>query len=151
MEDQIREMKLKAEKKKLKDEMDSLVTECDSKVIQLINEKNNIEVELMVARMKLVTYYQELLVLIDMEEKDNSLIEQLLELRKEKQNLEEQTIQIINQLLVIKENESKLDKTLLDLMKQFKELIHPDDDIARNKIHEHYRKQFRQKKAKLIK
>lgn len=36
-------------------------------------------------------------------------------------------------------------------MKQFKELIHPDDDIARNKIHEHYRKQFRQKKAKLIK
>jgi len=57
MEDQIREMKLKAEKKKLKDEMDSLVTECDSKVIQLINEKNNIEVELMVARMKLVTYY----------------------------------------------------------------------------------------------
>lgn len=86
-----------------------------------------------------------------MEEKDNNLIEQLLELRKEKQNLEEQTIQIINQLLVIKENENKLDKTLLDLMKQFKELIHPDDDIARNKIHEHYRKQFRQKKAKLIK
>jgi len=41
----------------------------------LINEKNNIEVELMVARMKLVTYYQELLVLVDMEEKDNNLIE----------------------------------------------------------------------------
>ena len=50
-------MKLKAEKKKLKQEMDSLITECDSKVIQLINEKNNIEVELMIAKMKLVTYY----------------------------------------------------------------------------------------------
>ncbi len=36
-------------------------------------------------------------------------------------------------------------------MKQFKELIHPDDDIARNKIHEHYRKQFKMKKAKQIK
>jgi len=33
MGDQIKEMKLKAEKKKLKDEMDSLITECDSKVI----------------------------------------------------------------------------------------------------------------------
>ena len=45
----------------------------------------------------------------------------------------------------------RIEKTLSDLMKQFKELIHPDDEVARNKIHEHYRKLFKQKKAKQIK
>jgi hypothetical protein len=38
----------------------------------------------MVAKMKLVTFYQELLILEDMEEKDNSLLEELIKLRKEK-------------------------------------------------------------------
>lgn len=128
--------------------MDKQINDFDIEVVKLSNEKNIIEGDLMVAKMKLVTFYQELLILEDMEEKDNTLIEDLIKLRKEKQSLEEQTIQVINNLLGIKENEVRIEKTLADLMKQFKELVHQDDDAARNKIHEHYRKQFKQKKAK---
>lgn len=57
MNDKIEEMRLKSRKKKLKDEMDKQINDFDIEVVKLSNEKNIIEGDLMVAKMKLVTFY----------------------------------------------------------------------------------------------
>ena len=57
MTEKIREMKLQAEKKKLKEEMDKLINDFDIEVVKLSNEKNIIEGDLMIAKMKLTTFY----------------------------------------------------------------------------------------------
>ena len=57
MTEKIRDMKLQAEKRKLKEEMDKLINDFDIEVVKLSNEKNIIEGDLMVAKMKLTTFY----------------------------------------------------------------------------------------------
>jgi len=36
-------------------------------------------------------------------------------------------------------------------MKEWKELVHPDDDLKREKIHQYYYKKFKREKAKKLK
>jgi len=57
MNDRIEEMKLKSKKKKLIEKMEKKINDFDIGVVKLSNEKNIIEGDLMVAKMKLVTFY----------------------------------------------------------------------------------------------
>lgn len=55
-----------------------------------------------VASMKLVTLYQEMLIMVEMEEKDQQLIKKLGDLMKEKQTMEDQQNEITVSLQQIK-------------------------------------------------
>lgn len=43
------------------------------------------------------------------------------------------------------------EKELSEQMKAFKELVYPDDDSKREKIHQYYLKKFKKDKAKKLK
>jgi len=104
-----------------------------------------------VASMKLVTLFQELLIMIEMEDKDRQLIQKLSDLMKEKQTMEDQQNEITVSLQQIKENEVRIDRFLLENMKYLKELVFQDDDQKRMKILDHYRQKFKKNKAKTLK
>ena len=70
----IKEMILNAEKQRMNDEINEEIEIFDKDIIACQNEKNILESDLTIAQMTLVTYYQELLVLVDMEDYDNKLI-----------------------------------------------------------------------------
>ncbi len=61
-----------------------------------------------------VTFYQELLVLVDMEDQDNLLISNLLNCKKEKQDLKEQSDKVVAELNALQakqqDNEKKLNE-----------------------------------------
>jgi len=59
-----------------------------------------------VASMKLVTLFQELLIMIEMEDKDRQLIQKLSDLMKEKQTMEDQQNEITVSLQQIKVSHS---------------------------------------------
>ncbi len=77
-------MILQAEKKRMLEEIEEEITAFDKDLLKCKNEKNVLESDMTIARMKLVTFYQELLILEDMEEYDNKLIKELLDFKKEK-------------------------------------------------------------------
>lgn len=85
----IQEMILQAEKKRMQEEIEQEITQFDKDVIKCQNEKQVLESDMKIAKMKLVTFYQELIILEDMEEYDNKLIKELLDCKKEKMNLDE--------------------------------------------------------------
>jgi len=116
-----------------------------------LKEKRSLEREMKVASMKLVTLFQELLIMIEMEDKDRQLIQKLSDLMKEKQTMEDQQNEITVSLQQIKENEVRIDRFLLENMKYLKELVFQDDDQKRMKILDHYRQKFKKNKAKTLK
>jgi hypothetical protein len=67
-----------------------------------LKEKRSLEREMKVASMKLVTLFQELLIMIEMEDKDRQLIQKLSDLMKEKQTMEDQQNEITVSLQQIK-------------------------------------------------
>lgn len=141
------EMILNAEKKRLKEEMQEDIELFDRDLMNCQLDRNMIESEMKIAEMKLITYYQELLILNDMESRDKELIEELFKYRKEKDNFEEQRAQLDLQLAQIRESEGETDKKLTDFMKQFKDAVFPEDENKRNKIHEYYRKKHKKTKT----
>ena len=143
----VHEMILNAEKKRLKEEMQEEIESFDRDLMNCQLDRNMIESEMKIAEMKLITYYQELLILNDMEARDRELIEELFKFRKEKDNFEEQRAQIDVQLVQIRESEAETDKKLMDFLKQFKEAVFPEDENKRNKIHEYYRKKHKKTKT----
>lgn len=54
-----------------------------------LKEKRVLERDMKIASMKLTTFYQELLIMAEMEEKDQMLIKKLSDLMKEKQAMED--------------------------------------------------------------
>ena len=58
-------------------------------IIRCLKEKRSLERDMKVASMKLVTLYQELLIMAEMEDKDQQLIKKLGDLMKEKQAMED--------------------------------------------------------------
>lgn len=61
-------MVLNAEKKRMLDEVNEEIESFDVDVVSCLNEKKLIESDMSIALMKHITYYQELLILADMEE-----------------------------------------------------------------------------------
>lgn len=75
-------------------------------IIRCLKEKRTLEREMKVASMKLVTLFQELLIMIEMEDKDRQLIQKLSDLMKEKQTMEDQQNEITVSLQQIKVSHS---------------------------------------------
>ncbi len=75
-------------------------------IIRCLKEKRSLEREMKVASMKLVTLFQELLIMIEMEDKDRQLIQKLSDLMKEKQTMEDQQNEITVSLQQIKVSHS---------------------------------------------
>ena len=65
---------LNSKKKKLLQEINREIEEFDKAVAKFQSDKYVVESDMKIASMKLVTFYQELLILNDMEDKDNQLI-----------------------------------------------------------------------------
>jgi len=72
-----------------------------------------------------------------MEEHDNKLINDLLNCKKEKANLEEQSGKIVEHLSNLSKKDTQNEKELNEQMKAFKEYVYPDDDHKREKIHQY--------------
>ena len=147
----IQEMVLQAEKKLMMEEVDEEIMQFDKDVIKCQNEKQVLESDMKIAKMKLVTFYQELIILEDMEEYDNKLIKELLDCKKEKMSLDEQSQKIVENLQNLAKKEQQNEKELNEQMKAFKELVYPDDDNKREKIHQYYLRKYKKDKAKKMK
>ena len=86
-----------------------------------------------------------------MEEFDNKLIKELLDFKREKQGLDDQGYKIVDSLFNLAKRESQNEKELNEQMKAFKELVYPDDEGKREKIHQHYLRKFKKDQAKKVK
>lgn len=84
-----------------------------------------------------------------MEDHDNKLISNLQNNRKDKDELDEQQQTIVDKLGELNLTDINLDKQKQESYKSFKELVYPDDDIKREKVHEFYTKRFKKHKAKM--
>jgi len=62
---------LNNEKSSLMGEIEEEISNFDSDVSDCHHEKNILESDMKMAEMKLITYYQELMILYDMEERDS--------------------------------------------------------------------------------
>lgn len=147
----IQEMKLMAEKKRMMEEIEEEIVAFDKDVQKCQSEKNVLESDMSIAKMKLVTFYQELIILEDMEEYDTKLINELLDFKREKLNLDQQSENIIQNLQNLAKKEQQNEKELTEQMKAFKEQVYQDDDAKREKIHQYYLKRFKKEKAKKLK
>ena len=87
-----------------------------------------------IAQMKLITYYQELIVLIDMEEQDNKLINNLLSCKQERTKLQEEGDKITGELTALVNKDTANEKELTEQLKMFKEQVWPEDEHKREKI-----------------
>ena len=74
---EIRIMELEYEKDTLKKEVERQITEFDLELSELSKEKYRLESDIKQAEMKLIIYYEELIQLNGMEERDNELTEAL--------------------------------------------------------------------------
>ncbi len=133
------------------DELNREIEAFDKDVERCQQKKSVTESDMKVAEMKMITFVQEFLIFIDMEDKDNELKKKLFDFRKEKASLEENSAQIVASLLQIKENEVRIDRILTENKKTFAELVYSEDENKRNKIHQYYTKKFKKNKAKLLK
>lgn len=133
------------------DEISEEIEAFDSDVVNLQNEKRLIESDMSIATMKQVTYYQELLILADMEEQDDKYIKDLLSFKKEKSDLEEQSGKMLSELTTLANKDAVNEKELAEQMKAFKELVYPEDDGKREKIHQYYLRKYKKNKAKQLK
>lgn len=86
-----------------------------------------------------------------MEDQDNKLINNLLNYKKEKQDLKEQSDKVVGELNNLANKDAANEKELNESMKAFKEFVYPDDDHKREKIHQYYLRKFKKSKAKQLK
>ena len=81
---EIRRIELEYEKEQIKTHLESKITEFDDNIAELQKEKYRLESDLRQAEMKLITFYEELIILNGMESRDRELTKSLAECRKEK-------------------------------------------------------------------
>jgi len=144
---EMREITLEYEKGQLIQEMANTVEGFDSAIRDLCNEKKKLEVELKVLDMKFIIFYQELLELNSMEDRDVELLDKLEDCRNHKiQNINE--IAEITAKFEVKEQEiAALESRKQELMDKFKELV-PENSAHYDKLFEILNKKIKRKKPK---
>lgn len=141
-------MILNAEKKRMTDEINEEIDLFDKDLTRCQNEKNMLESEMTICKMKLLTQYQELMVLGDMEEQDNKLIQNLVKCKKQKEQLKRESDEIQAKLKKLAEDDANNEKLLNDELQSFKDFVYPEDDHKREKIHQFYLKKWKKQQAK---
>ena len=81
---EIRRIELEYEKEQIKIHLESKITKFDDDIAELQKEKYRLESDLRQAEMKLITFYEELIILNSMESRDRELTKSLAECRREK-------------------------------------------------------------------
>lgn len=147
----ITEMILTVEKKRMLAEINEEIQEFDKKVAINMEERNKIEANIIISQMKLVTYYQELILLLDMEDHDNYLIQNLRKCKDEKQALKNDSDKIVKEQNELTAKDAENEKEYAEKMKEFKELVHPDDDHKREKLHQYWYKKHKKLQARKMK
>ena len=139
------EIKLRSEKKTLVEEMTQEIEDFDKEITKYQGIKNILESDMKIAEMKLITHYQELLILNDMEDRDNQLISKLFECRKEKAAHQLQSKDIDSQKSEKKKEEINVERELSDIISKYNQSF-PDDITKANKIYGFYQKQYKRRK-----
>ncbi len=125
---QIRRIELMFEKDQLQNEMNSLITAFDDEIKEMQKEKYRLESDLKNAEMKLILYFEELILLRSMEGRDHELTKRLAKCRQDKGVILREINGISSKL---KDKKVEIDKIKVredDLMAKFHELCAEGSD-----------------------
>lgn len=125
---QIKRIELSFEKEQIMAEIDSLVTAFDEEIKEMQKEKYRLESDLKNAEMKLVLYFEELILLKSMEGRDQELTKRLAKCRQDKGGI----LREINGISAkLRDKKVEIDKIKIredDLMAKFHELCAEGSD-----------------------
>lgn len=119
--DQIRKIELEFEKSTLKKELQDIISQFDEEIKEMQKEKYRLESDLKNAEMKLILYFEELILLESMEEKDQKLTKRLAECRQQKGQILKETNEISRKLREKNKEVDEIKERLADLMEKFHE------------------------------
>lgn len=118
---EIRRIELEYEKEQIKENLNQKITEFDENIAELQKEKYRLESDLKQAEMKLITFYEELIILNGMESRDKELTKSLAECRKDKgkilKDIKEISKELSNKKRQIEEIKEKEDKLMIEFHK----------------------------------
>lgn len=138
----IQEIRLTSEKNRMKAEMDKEIKDFDQELQQLWRERVKLEYEMKMAQMKLVTFYQELLIFIEMEERDNEWLTKLEEYKIQMGNLNLQNADLnarFNEKDVL---ERKLLQDKAEKEKQFYDNVCEGDEAKAKIVYDVYKNHY---------
>jgi hypothetical protein len=127
------------------------IEEFDKELSQLRIYKYQLQNDLTLVEMKLLTYTQEFLIFRDMETYDNQLMTSIKNYSSEKQNLESNFINLTGEINEIESINEELKKKFEDEKKILKEFVYPEDDEMRERIIRYYKIRERKRIQKLKK
>jgi len=140
----VQKIRLESEKKDLLEQINKDIEEFDKQIARLQLDKAFLESNMKVVEMKLITSFQELIILNDMEDHDNMLINQLLEARKEKNHYEAQNTEIAKQIFNNGEKALGVERELGEVTNKYNQYFMDDINKA-NKIFAFYQKFHRRR------
>jgi hypothetical protein len=118
---QIRRIELEFEKETMKKELQDIINQFDEEIREMQKEKYRLESDLKNAEMKLILYFEELILLKSMESKDQKLTKRLAECRQQKGQILKETNEISRKLREKNKEVDEIKERLADLMEKFHE------------------------------
>ena len=154
LEDELRDIKrikLEAQKTQIKDELFREIEAFDSELELLKNIKHQLQSDLNLVQMKILTYSQEFIIFRDMETYDMQLMEQLKTFGSDKNTLEATFLQLTTEISDIEVLNEEFKKKYDEEKKILREFVYPDDDDMRERIIRYYKIRERKRISKLKK
>lgn len=139
------ELRLMTEKTILLTDMESDITSFDKEIEELKNDKIKLEYEMKMANMKLITYYQELVILEGMEDRDNQYLEKLEEQKDSINGLNLKKAEISSKIADKMALEKKLEMELREKESLFFERIYPGERDKATIVYDIYKKGYKKR------
>lgn len=139
------ELRLMTEKKNLLDKVESDISSFDKEIEELKNDKIKLEYEMKMANMKLITYYQELVILEGMEDQDNQYLEKLEEQKDSINGLNLKKAEISSKIADKMQLEKKLEIDLREKESLFFERIYPGERDKATIVYEIYKRTYKKR------
>lgn len=115
---QIRNIELQYEKEQLTNEINSLINNFDTEIKEMQKEKYRLESDIKNAEMKLILYFEELILLKSMESRDQELTKRLAKCRQDKG--------------VILKDIKEISRKLMEKNKEIQEIREKEDNYLMN-------------------
>jgi len=145
--DQIRKIELTYERDNKKKEIEEIIIAFDEEIKEMQKEKYRLESDLKNAEMKLILFFEELILLRSMEGKDIQLTKRLAECRQEKGKILKDINEISRKLKDKKKEIDLIKEKEEDLMVKFHELC-PERSDKYEEIRKFFEKIIKKKKKK---
>lgn len=139
------ELRLMTEKNILLTDIESDITSFDKEIEELKNDKIKLEYEMKMANMKLITYYQELVILEGMEDRDNQYLEKLEEQKDSINGLNLKKAEISSKIADKMAQEKKLEMELREKESLFFERIYPGERDKATIVYDIYKKGYKKR------